>query len=475
MASTFFGIELGRRALSTFQQAINTTGHNVANVNTEGYHLQTPVLSSTDPYDMPSLNQAVGAYQVGTGVQVSSIDRQYDSAVENRINDLTSTQSYYDVTSQFLSQIESLSGLQNGVSSAVNDFFNAFQAIANNPEDTTSRSVAIQKGVALSQQVNYLAQTLVQTRTDVDQYIQQNITEVNDLLKQVRDLNSLITTVSASGESPNDLLDQRDTVINQLKQFADIQVSNQANNGVVVYIGGRAVVQDNQYLTLTGVPNAANSNYVDIKFSDDLAGPNASILNGKLKGLLDLRDNPTKGLLYYKQQLDTFATGFVNAVNTQHTAGFDITGAAGGNFFAPVGVEPALNMQVDPAMLNTLLGPGRVAAASAAANVPGDGSNALAIARLANTAIIGTSTATDFLSQFVGNLGSNVADVNAKKSSTDNLLTGLKNIRDSISGVSLDSEAAYLTQYEKAYQAAAKIVSTYDGLMQNLIDMMKNF
>jgi len=474
MSSLFFGIELGRRALSAFRQAIDTTGHNVSNVNTPGYHLQSPILSSTDPYAMPSLSQTMGAYQMGTGVEVSKVNRHYDSAIEMRIRELLSTQENYNVNAQFLSQIESINSLQSGVSQTINDFFNAFQEVSNNPESVTNRTVVIQKGVALSQEVNYLAKTLINTRSDVNDYIKQNITEANDLLKQVRDLNSLIKVVSGAGDAPNDLLDQRDVAINELRKYADVQVSDQANNGIIVYIGGRAVVQDDEYLTLTGVPNAANSNYVDIKFSDDLAGPNATILDGKLKGLIDLRDDTSKGLLFYKQQVDTFASSFITAVNTAHTAGFDLNGVAGVNFFSPVvAAEPALNMQVDAPLLNALNGPSLVAAASAAANVPGDGSNALAIARLATTAVIGTFTPSDFMAQFVSNLGANVKDINAKKTATDNLMIGLENIRDSISGVSLDSEATYLTQYEKAFQAAAKIVSMYDGMIQDVLDMVQ--
>ncbi len=475
MLSTFFGLELGRRALSAFRRAIDVVGHNVANVNTPGFHRQSPVMSASDPFAAPSFVKEIGPYQVGTGVDVISIYRNYDKALEYNIRNLVSTQGNYSMSAQFLQQIDSIAGLREGIFDKITDFFNAFQSVSNTPESITVRQVAVQAGVSLSQEINALSQTLMNARNDTDRYIQQDITKVNTLLQHLRDLNVLIREASGTGDMPNDLLDQRDQALNDLSNYVDITVSEGTNNSIQVYIGGRVVVQDNYYLTLVGVQDPANYNYVDIRFSDAPLGPDATINDGELRGLLNLRDSASTGILYYKQQLDNFATEFINTINTQHALGFDLAGAAGGNFFDPVvPAEPALNMQVNAAFLNPITGPGLLAAASNAAGVPGDGLNALAIAQIVDAGIAGLGgyTFSDFFTQLVSHLGANTADTETRMNYTQNLLTEVQNLRDSASAVSLDEEGTYLLEYEKSYQAAAKIITAYDEMLEIIINLV---
>lgn len=473
--STFFGLELGRRALTAFRRAIDTVGHNVSNVNTPGYHRQRSVLEASDPYTIPAYIRDIGAYQVGTGVDVGSINRLYDRALENSLRTLVTAQGNYDIATQFLNQIDAISTSTGGINDKLTAFFNAFQNVSNNPESITTREIAIQAGVTLATEINQLATTLANTRSDADKYIRQDIGKVNTLLGQIRDVNSLIRQSSAAGDAPNDLLDKRDAALNELAKYVAIQVRESTNNGVQVYIGGRVVVQDETYTTLVGVQNPANYNYVDVKFADDPAGPNALITDGELKGLLDTRDSISTGILYYKQQLDTFATQLISTVNTQHALGFDLTGAAAGNFFNPVvPAEPALNIQVNPALLTPIGGPQLLAASSTAAGVPGNGLNALAIARIATTNIAGLGgyTFNDFYTQLTSHLGANTSDYEARKSFADNLATETQNLRDSTSAVSLDEEATYLIQYEKSYQAAARIITTYESMIDELLKLV---
>jgi flagellar hook-associated protein 1 len=473
--STFFGLELGKRALFAFRRAIDTVSHNVSNVNTPGYHRQTPIFEASDPFTIPSFTRDIGAYQVGSGVDVTAVNRLFDRALENSLQTLLTTQGNYNIATQFLQQIDAISTSTGGINDKLTAFFNAFHEVADNPESITTREIAIQAGVSLSAEINQFAQTLVNTRSDADKYVQQDISNINTLLGQIRDVNVLIRQSSAAGDAPNDLLDQRDEKLNELAKYVDIQVVESTNNGVQVYIGGRVVVQDDMAAQLIGVQNPANYNYVDVKFADNPAGPNALITDGELRGLLDMRDSASSGILYYKQQLDTFATQLINTINAQHTAGFDMTGAAGGNFFNPVvPAEPALNIQVRAALLTPIGGPQLLAASSTAAGVPGNGLNALTLAGIANTNIAGLGgyTFNDFYTQLISHLGANTSDYEARKAFTDNLVTETQNLRDTTSAVSLDEEGTYLMQYEKSYQAAAKIITTYQSMLDELMNLV---
>lgn len=488
--SSFFGIELGKRVLSAFQYAMNISSHNVSNAQTQGFHRQTAVFSATDPYPMPVINRSIGPYQLGTGVEVVSVKRYYDLALERRILNLQPETQYQAMLSEYLGELEATNILNNGITTNLDEFFAAWQNVSNSPEDVTQRGILIQKGVELSNKVNSFAQAIIDERTDVNDDVRATVTDVNNLLSQIRDLNATIRQVVAGGDTANDLMDQRDYALSQLSQYVDFQTNEGSLGAINVYIGGRVVVQDDQMLSLALTQNPLNSNYYDVKYADypAVADPNVPLVTGKLKALLDLRDSTTTGLMYFKNMIDVFATQFINTVNQQQAAGYDLAGGGGyvgvwppaapvvGDFFFNdvVAGEPALNMSMHIDFLDPLNGPQLVRASATAAGVPGDGANALALADLANfPVIIGAYSPGAFITNLYGTLGSQVQAANANKEANDDLLVQLEAMRDSVSSVSTDEEAANMLTFQKAYQAGAKIISYYNDMFDVLFAMVE--
>jgi flagellar hook-associated protein 1 FlgK len=202
-----------------------------------------------------------------------------------------------------------------------------------------------------------------------------------------------------------------------------------------------------------------------MQFSVGMNNLNNQMTGGALKANLDARDTTIAG---YITQLNTFATDFSNAMNTQQAAGFNLSGTAGTNFFtAPTAQYAARDMRV------AITDPDAIAASGTAVGVPGDNTNAQAFANLANSGIIAGSTPIDYYSSIVAAAGADAQSANTYVTFQTSLVNQLEAQRQSTSGVSLDEEAVNLVQYQKSFEAAAKLITTGSDLLDTIIGMVK--
>ena len=458
---------IARTALSTNQRVLGVTAHNISNVNTPGYTRQTAILSEMTPLN--SLTDAVGS-----GVQVELIRRSVDNLLERRLNLSHSTLGRLDTYAKGLSLLEGVFGDSQdfGIGVALKEFFNAAQDVATNPNDSTARSVLISKGSALAGLFNQAHSDLTNQRLGIDQVVQQSISEANNLISKIADLNAKISGLEGTGEQEaNDLRDDRQRALNDLSKLVDVAYIEDASGVVNVYTSkGLALVAGTASKQLVGVANGGNNGLLDVRYDPrDGTAPftiNAVLTQGKLKGLLDLRDTQVNGVL---SSLNTLAAAIVSQVNTVHAAGYGLDQVTGRNFFNATAGSEAQTIAI------AISNPQHVAASNTLDGVPGNNQNALALVALQSAAVasLGNVTMGEYYTQLAASVGETSRAAEVDFFSQEVIHEQLEQQRGEVSGVSLDEETTDLIKFQRAYEAAARMITVTDELLQTLLQMAR--
>ncbi|HOO57222.1 MAG TPA: flagellar hook-associated protein FlgK [bacterium] len=327
MTSSFFGIETMRRAILSQRTVMNTIGHNVANASTEGYSRQVVHLTSTSPTPTPGTNLIVGAGQLGTGVAVAEIERVRDVFVDNKLRSGLMDQGYNQVVMDTLSQIENAflePSTEQGFSNAMSEFFTAWQDLSINPESAAARNQVVSMAQNLVDVVNNIDQTLRGIRLDLNGQLKQGVDEVNRIIEEIATLNYEITKVYSHNNLPNDLLDQRDLLLDELSQYVNFDViDTDVLGGISISIGGRELVRDDSVYNLTydtawdhPSQNSKTPYMNDVSQNDFYMLAQAS--NGELKGIIEARDEI---LVEVSNEFSSLVTEFMNTVNNYCSQG----------------------------------------------------------------------------------------------------------------------------------------------------------
>jgi len=457
-------VEIGKSALFTAQQAISVAGHNVANVNTPGFSRQVVSLAENRPE-----NGSPG--QIGTGVHAESIRRSFDSFVEQQLLASRERLGEFTASSKSLARLEPLFGDANnlGIGAGLNEFFGALQDVATNPNDLSARTVFLSKATALAGRFNQSAADLTAAQEFLDRQVGQTITDVNRLTSQIADLNADIARAESTGQQANDLRDERGVALADLGELIEISSIEDATGQLTVFAGrGHVLVDKERTYQLVAVQNLSNNGLLDVHY-DAGAGPTTSltpvIQSGRLKGLLDVRDQTIPSL---QASLDTLASEVVAQVNQQHRLGFGLDGSTNQDFFAPVGTTAST---ITVSLVNVR----QIAASSTAAGVPGNNANALALAGLRNAdfAPLGNVTFQEYYSTIAGNFGSTAQGIDGNLRAQEILHAQLTSQRASISGVSMDEELANLLQYQRSFEAASRMIVIADEMFQTILSIKR--
>lgn len=449
MYSTFLGLEVARRGMATGRTGMDITGHNVANASTPGYTRQRAEQAAEFPYTLPSLGKPVIALQMGTGVLVEQIKRIRDVFLDGQIRVETSSLGAWQAQNDALSEIETIfmEPSENGLNTLLANFWASWQELSKNPENNPLRTNLVQNAVSLASGFNHIYSQLETVRSNLNQLMQINVNDINTKAQQIANLNTQIVNIIAAGDQPNDLMDRRDLLLDELAKLTNYSVTDLGNGAISIDIGSFNLLDG---ATQTVTPLTIPLNWADVT-------------NGALYGINAVLNK----LQSYEDDLDTLADNFINEINALHTAGFDLSGAAGTNFFNGAGasgivVNPAIEADVN--LVAAGLNPG----------VAGDGSNALRIAQLQNTVIaaLGNSTFDNYYKNLIAKLGINAQESARMVESQQALVDQLTNRKESISGVSMDEEMTNLIQYQYAYQGAARVVTILDSLLDTLINRM---
>jgi len=463
-----FGIEIARKALQSSQYAMDVTAHNIANANTPGYTRQRVILGTTEPFPAPYWNRPLIQGQLGTGVEVKSIERVRDNYFDGQIRKENQSLGSWEVKEHALQQLETIFNEPSEASllNLMGEFWNSWQQLSKNPESVSVRTALIETARMLATSLNQLDAKMARLQDNLNEQLAVKVSDINDMTARIASINKDVLRVKAYGAQPNDLMDERDQLIDQLSKIADVQVTELDNGVTLVYLNGRQLVSEYSSQKLQVASNPLNNGYYDVQWATD--GANATLYGGELKGLIEARDVIVSK---YRDDINALASTLVTEVNNLHQSGYGLDGNTGWNFFDPANIK-ASNISLS----SDLDDPNHIAAASSwvAPGNPGDNTNALAIAQLKNALLMsgGTITTDDYYRSVVTNLG--VESQEAARMVTNGKLYYdlIDSHRQSVSGVSLDEEATNMIKYQRAYQAAARVITVFDDMLDVLINRM---
>jgi flagellar hook-associated protein 1 len=318
--------DLSTSALLAFKRAIDTTGNNIANVNTEGYSRQDTSLASR-------AGQLDANFYVGSGVTVQSIERAYDQFLVGAVRTQTSSHSSYDSFNQIALRVDGLmSDSGQGIDDAMNQFFNAWQSLSNNPSGSAERTTLLEQSESLVQRFRSLGEGLSTISSEINQRVESGISDINRLAERIAGLNNKIVSASSGTTGqPNTLLDQRDLAIGELAQLVSVSVTPQGDGSVNISVGkGQALVVGANFSQLETRTDEFRPDLVEVGYAGS-SGDISELLNGgELGGLLNVRQDLIEPA---RQKLGLLATGLASLVNDQHSMGLDLNSDLGGNFF----------------------------------------------------------------------------------------------------------------------------------------------
>lgn len=300
MASTFFGLNIGTSGLYTYQAALNTTAHNVSNVETLGYTRQVLNQTAGNPI---SVGSSYG--MVGTGVTATTITQVRNNYYDTKYRSNSAIYGNYYVKEQYMKEMETYFNEidSQGFMTNFSNFSSSLQELSKNPSSTSVRSQIINYGKSLSEQVNYLANSLATMQKEANTDIKNTADRINSLNEQIAMLTKQINTVEANGTIANDLRDQRNVLVDELSEYANVSVSEHVvgddvgRTSYLVKIDGKIAVNTTEYVTLNAVPRTTKNNVGDIEGVYDLVWSDGQELNeasktlgGSLQALFELRD-----------------------------------------------------------------------------------------------------------------------------------------------------------------------------------------
>jgi flagellar hook-associated protein 1 FlgK len=306
---------IGVSALDASQQAIDVIGQNLANANTPGYQQQRVDLAANRPVQ-------VGELQFGTGVQVTDVQQLSDSLLQNAITANTSDASNSQLQLNTLNQLQAAFGSGTAtLGGYIGDFFNQVQQLAADPTSDTQRQVVLSSASTMTGEFNSLAGSISTLQSGLDTQGQQIVGSINSAAQQVAQLNGQIQNATARGISPNDQIDQRNQLVNQIAQYAGVQVVPQSSGAVNLIAGGTALVVGNQANSLA---YSVSSDDQGVVTSSGSTTP-LSVTDGQLGGLLSLRNQTLPGVL---SSLNTLAGQIAQQVDNVQATGLGLNGAS---------------------------------------------------------------------------------------------------------------------------------------------------
>ncbi|CAG1065604.1 Flagellar hook-associated protein 1 [uncultured bacterium] len=534
--------DIAKTALLAHQKSLNVTSHNIANANTAGYTRQRVVLETMTPVNF-------GGQFFGTGVDVKSVERVYDSFQTIQLRDASSGLSRFETRGQHLSGLESILNDFDGagLSSRLDAFFNTAADVAANPSSYGERAALLSNARVLADTFNHAASNFEQNLSGVNSEIVHKVDKINGLASRIADFNGQISAVELSGTSANDLRDQRDLLLEELAGFVDINVTENDIGQVDVYVGGSFLVAANKTASLTVLPDSRDTDTPRLMLNGGTI--NDRITGGSLKGDLE-------GIEYYKDardRINLLSASLVKEVNLQHEQGWGLDGSTGEDFFTPLsvysnadsanaggatisggavtdlnaltlddyeirfsgpGAYSVVNTANDSVVTSgaynsggaitfdglsvvitdspktpqagdrfivsstrraasemgvALTDPKKVAASGTSTGLPGDNTNALAIADLREASAAGNTTFSQYYNSIVTDLGTAARDAKINYEAQSKFTQELRAAKEAVSGVSIEEEAINLVKLQRAYEAAAKVMSTVDQMMDTIL------
>ncbi len=319
----------GVSGLLAFQRALDTTSHNIANVNTPGYSRQIAEFNTRQP-------ESFGNGWMGNGVDVTTIKRMYDDFMATQARSSSSSFSQLDTYAAQVQRINNLFGdSATGLTASLQNFTNALQSVASNPTSIPARQTLLSQAQALVNRLQSYESSLKSLDAQVNTKLETEASSITSLAQSIAKLNDEISSGYArTGQPPNDLLDQRDRLLDELATHVNVSVVKQGDNSVNVFVGnGQPLVVGRTATTLVAVPDSFDPTrkVIAMKTAAATVDVSGSLTGGTLGGTIDFRQQVLEPA---RNALGRISIGLAEVVNDQHAAGIDLSGALGGDFFA---------------------------------------------------------------------------------------------------------------------------------------------
>lgn len=451
MSSLSASLWIAEQALQANQGALDVTTNNIANSSTPGYSREEAVLTETPPF-------SDGSISYGTGVQLQQIQSIRDQVLTLQIAQETSQQGSSQAQANALQQVQSLfSSSTQGIGADFSTFFNSLNQLSTDPTNISDRQAVLNAAQNVASDFNQAATNLNSITSGLNQNVTQDVSQINTLTGQIAQLNGQVAVLEKEGQDPGALEDQENQLISQLSQLTSVS-ETQTPDGLTLTTGNGAplVVASQSFALQTSLNSSGNvrvlSQGQDI--TDTLTG-------GSLGGTIQVRDNAIPGLL---TSLNNLASQFADGINSAQSQGYDLNGNQGQALFSVTpGAGAASSLTVatnDPSLI--------AASSDGTAGSNGNIANLLAVQ---TQALPGGADPGDTYADLVSQVGNLTSEAQANASAGTSSLTQLNDQLGSISGVSIDEETTNLMSYQRAYEAAARVVTTVDALTQSVLQM----
>ncbi|MCS6837629.1 MAG: flagellar hook-associated protein FlgK [Bdellovibrionaceae bacterium] len=462
-------MDIGKRSMMNSQTALQTVSHNIANRTTEGYSRQRVDLQAAAPV-------TEGRLQIGMGARAAQVTRTNNPFLEKQLQRESSHKSYLDGQAELLSRVEQVFNEQSvkGLNQYISDFFNAFRELANTPESMTARALVRESAELMAQDFGRVMKQLEDIQQDVDFQLMGRSEEINRILEEIASLNQKIVEIEMRQIAANDQKDRRDLLVKKLGELLDIRVAEGDRGAITIMTSGNGIlVSGNEAgrvearlspqqgkMTLFLTPAGSQT---ELEIGSRIQG-------GLLGGILHIRDQVLEEM---KQSINLLAFTIVDQVNEAHLQGVTRRGEPASFFFEPVDptAPVAKNMKLHSLIKNDL----NQIAAGVDPKAPGDASVAHVISQIQTRQIFdqGTATVDDFYNSQVGRIGILTQRALKASQSQGEVVQQLTKLRESISGVNLDEEATKMIEFQKAFDASARLIRTADEMLETVLNLKR--
>lgn len=526
MSGLFNTLNTATKGLMAQQTALHTVGHNLSNANTVGYSRQRVDFKADLAYNLS------GVGQLGTGVKMEGIVRMVNEYVHNQIMGETGTYEKFQSKSETMEQLEIIFNepSETGLNFNLNEMFDSFQELSKNPESLNAKTVVVEKSKSLAATINHMANQIDILEDETLSQIKKNAYDFNSIVDRIDSLNKQIFNVAIKGQVPNDLLDQRDLMLKELSGITEFDHSFDKYGGVSISIDDKEILGDSKQemsmvtdinenddgtwtvsiakrgdsldeaktytfkdaADIDKIKNLSEGDIVlnqkEIETGENIEFTIPNLKSGRLEGYQDSLNDINERRI----NLDNFAKNMAKAVNMIHSNLLDDDGNSvkGINFFESSDGDDinAGNIKLNGEIIKDS---GKVNAGKVVGGPEGDGSRALALARLRNTKLdfndpnadldydndnmnikdhTGGVTIEGAYRDIVTKVGVSKEHADQMVDNQEVLLAQLEFKRESTSGVSIDEEVGNLVQFQKAYEANAKVISVLTEMLDVLIN-----
>lgn len=464
--STFGGLNTAYRGLVAARAGLEVVGQNIANVNTEGYTRQRVTTASIGP--VQSAGTLSSSVRPGQGVLIEGIDRMGDAMLDARVRSSLAVAGYWATRSSAMTDVEATlrEPGDNGLSAQLQEFWSAWQEVANRPDDPASSGMLLEQAGVVVTQIARGYQEIDSLWSHLREEAAGMVREVNLAAAQIGALNERIRSALADGSGVNEMIDERDSLAATVAELAGGAVRDLGDGTVEVLVSGNAIVSGDivRSIRLVGATSMEDPlGYGAVRLEWEHSGLAVAQESGRLSGALSVlapaSGGSGGGLAESASAYNDFATVLAQRVNDQHRLGNTRAGDPGGDFFLISPGAPARNLSVIPTSFDEI-------AAAAPTEGPYGGGNADAIAQIS----ISAGSPDSIWSAFVTRVGVITRTEDRQASLADLTANSAREAQLANASVSIDEENVSMLTFQTAYQGAARVMTAIDQMLDTLIN-----